>query len=397
MRLGTRFYLVSLAASCALLAVPSGFAKDNVANIAALNSSDVTSEYLADFFKPRARTNKAGKTLDFSTMTTILETSVLYTGDSTRRRAKRPEPSLGSRITSRVGHTSPYRLEGNKVLFSAFNQDYKSGISRYQDELERMADEVDIIALPRNEQLAYWLNLHNLTVVEMLAKNYPVRYPRDMTVGPDNALLHDAKIINVQGKRLSLRDIREKIVFPNWKNPNVIYGFFQGDLGSPSLQRTAFNGRNISELLKFSADEFTNSLRSIHSTGVSVYVSSLYAEVAPYYFPNFPTDLKTHLRTHLREDVVGLLDRYPGFKLAKYESRIADTTGGLGDISSSGSSLVVRTNGNGEFLGERSTRSDYIEQIVKKREELLFQGRLRTSTVTIEDIDTEDRAVIEIE
>ena len=397
MRLVRGFYLVSLAASCVLLAAPSGFAKDNVANTAPLNSSDVSSEDLAVFFKPRPLANKAEKTLDFSTMTTILETSVLYTGDSTRRRAKRPEPSLGSRITSRVGHTSPYRLEGNKVLFSAFNKDYKYLLSRYRKNLERMGKKEDITTLPRNEQLAYWLNLHNVTMLDIIAKNYPVRNPREITIGSDNVLLHDAKIIKVQGQRLSLRDIREKIVFPNWKDPNVLYGFFQGDLGSPSIQRTAFTGQNISELLKFSADEFTNSLRSIHATGVTVYVSSLYAEVAPYYFPNFPTDLKTHLRTHLREDVVGLLDRYPDFKLAKYQSRIADTTGGLGDISASGSSNVVRTNANGDFLGEKSTRSDYIEQIIRKREDLLRQGRLRTSIVTIEDIDTEDRAVIEIE
>ena len=203
--------------------------------------------------------------------------------------------------------------------------------------------------------------------------------------------LHDADIISIKGKNLSLRDIREKIVFQHWKDPNVIYGFFRGDLGSPSLQGRPFSGRNVSEVLNNSAYEFTNSLRGIDKTRNAVVVSRIFYEAAPYYFPDFSHDLKAHLRSHLRGDVVGLLDLYPDLKLGKYQAHIADLTGGVGKRLRTGGTSVRFAFGN-------NTNADaYLSEFRKKQETLASQGQWRRGTVRIEDsLSIVERSSLEV-
>ena len=410
MKSTAKFIAVSFSATLLFAALQAG-AEDRTRDFSqtTLQTSHLAAQSSFNKFIPRPSLDKAKHRIDFSTLDTILRTSVLYTGPSTRRYAPHKPSPLGTRVKSYVGHTSPYQLEGNKVVFSALNKSYKTGLSDYQNELERIGNEIDISTLPRNQQLAYWFNLHNLTVMDIIAQEYPVRRPSDIRTRPDKTPMHEAKLITIQGVPLSLRDIREKIVFSNWKNPDVIYGFWHGDIGSPSLQRSAFTGRNLSETLSYSADEFANSLRAINHRKGTVYVSELYYDAAPYYFPNFETDLKAHFRPHLRDDVKVLLDDYSAMKPDKYETDIADTTGGVGNRLLSGSASVNRglsllpvicpkcstfTNAN---LTSNFVRGSFVEALGKKRKILESQGRIRTSTVIITDIETEDRSTLEIE
>lgn len=203
-------------------------------------------------------------------------------------------------------------------------------------------------------------------------------------------------MINIEGHDLSLRDIREKIVFTHWKDPKTIYGFFYGDLGSPSLQKSAFNSANLSELLQFSAEEFTNSLRSISQRGETIFISHLYLEAAPYYFPNFQMDIRPHLRTYLRDDVAVILDKGRQIKIDKYVTDVADISGGLGKQLSSGSSTVQRFDENG-LTTRGFIQDEFFAELIEKREELRRQGLLRRGTVIIEDIETESLSVEEIE
>ena len=194
-------------------------------------------------FKPQAKTSNAS--LDYKMLDAALENTVFRMGLSARRHMSRPDPLLGSRITS--GHTSPYRLEGSRVMFSFLTDSYIDQITEYRADLEGIANRVDISTLDRKEQLAFWFNLHNIVVIEQIAYKYPTTYPHKIKI--DGVPLDEAKIIDIRGVKMSLRDIREKIVYPNWESPLVIYGFFRGDIGSPALQNYAYTGDNVSWVL----------------------------------------------------------------------------------------------------------------------------------------------------
>ena len=324
--------------------------------------------------------------IDYDMWDSLLEEMVLYTGPSTRKRPSRPKPITGSRFVR--GHTSSYRLEGNRIPFSEIKPAFQQALTEYRQDLERVGTEVDITKLSKNEQLAFWLNLHNVVIIEQLAQEYPVRRPRELKVGKPRIALHDAKIINIGDSKLSLRDIREKIIYPNWKNPKVIYGFYLGDIGSPSIQNSAFNAANVNDVLDRSASEFVNSLRGFHTRNNAHYVSQIYVEVAPFYFQNFHADVIQHLKKFMRSDVKRELNTANLFKIDDYETVIADMTGGRGNFESI--SILRSNNGYGAFEGQTSTFQQYVRELVTKRRELERSGLVGSGTVIIEEIETID-------
>ena len=278
-------------------------------------------------FAPRPSNRKR---LDFSLWDDALKTSVIYGGPSLRERATRPQPWPGSRIVH--GHTSGLRMEGNKVAYELLNDDYEDALAAYAADLESIANAYDIPSFPRDEQLAFWLNMHNALVISALAEAYPVARPSDIK-GADGLAFHDTKRVTIRGVPLSLRDIRERIVYAHWNDPRVIYGFFHGDLGSPAIQTNAFRGDNVWIVLGYSATEFTNALRGVDRGGrKKLRVSKIYEEAAPWYFPAFGDDLRSHLREFVQEDTlddIKTLDK--PFQVARYETVIADLTAGDGD------------------------------------------------------------------
>lgn len=253
-------------------------------------------------FRPAAA--REDHTIDYGYLDEALRWMVVPMGPSLRQTAARRDPRVGTRRIQ--GHESRFRLEGNRVAFSFFTDDIRAGLTEYRQDLERVGSTLDITRIPRNEQLAFWLNLHNVAVVEALAYEYPLTQPADRTFGSNEAALDDAKLVTIAGVELSPRDIRERIVFPNWQDPKVMYGFWRGEIGGASLQRIAFNGKNIDSLLDASAKEFVNSLRGVQKYNGALQVSELYREAAPFYFES-DADLRAHLSQHADEAVQKLI------------------------------------------------------------------------------------------
>lgn len=335
-------------------------------------------------FKPKTATKSA--VINYEVWDLALENIVLGMGPSIRKRETRPDPEVGTRILK--GHRSAYRLEGSRVTFSYLNDEYRNSLTAYRKDLESIANRVDITTLRREEQLAFWLNLHNVTLIEQIALNYPVRRPEQLKVGPNKKLLNDAKLLNIRGVPVSLRDIRENIVYPNWTNPNVMYGFFRGNIGGPSMQRYAYTGGNVHGVLKITAGEFVNSLRGFHESRRTLKVSTLYEEVKPYYFKNWPLDLKAHLRGFANEEVLKELESDKPVEFDRYDAVVADLL--AGDTPST-ANLNITTNGT-----QRSARlSPEVARLLRELDSKIEIARkrgmlMKRGTVTIEDVETID-------
>ncbi|WOI52460.1 DUF547 domain-containing protein [Parvularcula sp. LCG005] len=316
-----------------------------------------------------------GRTIDYSVIDDALGAIVLDTGPSLRRFARAPVREAGSRIQR--GHDSPLRLEGNKIFFSRFDRSTTESMREYTDSLIAIGNQVDIAKLPKNEQLAYWYNLHNMIVIATIAEEYPVARPRDMTFGEDKVKFHDAKLVTIRGVPLSLRDIRRNIVYRYWDDPRVMYGFFHGDLASPNIRTYAWKGSTVSRDLDSNAAEFVNALRGVSRGRNVTYVSPLYYEAQAGLFPNWPTDLKAHLSKFASEDAQELIDSGKPIAPWRYEDRTADLVGG--------EPYSKMTPGMGIDSMPQAFR-DYVREVGQKFETLQEQGRLRSATVTIIDV-----------
>ncbi len=374
----TRAFLLIGAATTGL-AMPGALAAGRVtmpqAEISAASTGDAA---ITAHFEPQP----SGRTarINYELIDDALNLMVFNAGPSLRRYATTPDARVGSRFTK--GHTSPYRLEGNKIFFSQFDDDTVAAIGEYRASLERIGSAADLTTLPRNEQLAYWFNLHNIVVIDEIAKAYPVTRPSRMKLGPDRETLHDAKIIEIDGIALSLRDIRENIVYRHWSDPKVIYGFYRGDLGSPSIRSAAYTADSVGDELESQAREFVNSLRGVARGRNKIKVSEVYAEARPALFPQWPSDFRSHLMEYAEEDVAELLQDSENVQIAQYEDTVGDMVGG--DITSD---LSPRDNAQVLSLPPQLARmaNEYEEKIL----ELKRQGYFKSKVIIIDE-PTED-------
>ncbi len=138
-------------------------------------------------------------------------------------------------------------------------------------------EQVPVSTLRKDEQLAYWLDLHNAYAIEITAYS--------LTSIVENAdttrllVLGQAwrdKSLKVEGQNLSLVDIERRIIMRQWNDPRVIYGLYLPAFGAPQLPYHPFTGDNVWMMLNKRARKFVNSNRAMEFHGDKIDVSALY-------------------------------------------------------------------------------------------------------------------------
>lgn len=325
--------------------------------------------------------------INYEAFSGILRDIVLEVGHSDRRLPGRRVIVTGTSISPES--SSRYRYEGNRIAFHLMGDRYDAAISDYRQELEELPDQVPLASLNANEQLAYWLNLHNVVVLDVLNREYPLGNVDSLRV--DGVPLFDAKIITVEGVSLSLNDIRLRIVGEGWNDPRVVYGFFMGAIGGPSLTNDAFTGRRVWTQLDAIGREFVNARRGVDVRGNAAPTISPYYQDFSTLFPNDEV-LLTHLNTFAGGTVQGLLDRVDNrVRYSRFDWDVADLTNGqLGCGGASGNPLLIsggRSAGlSCNALPPQARR--LMEVVIERRLRFLRNGDL--GRVTVQDIPTED-------
>lgn len=336
-------------------------------------------------FRPKPKTDK--RRLDYQVWDDVLQNIVIDFGVSSRIRSTRPTQGTGSRIVS--GHTSPYRLEGSRILFGFLNDTYRDVLTEYRKDLVSVANQLDITRLSKDEQLAFWFNLHNVALIEQISRYYPEDTPSTLLIDANGPLepIDDAKFLKIRGQRLSLRDIREGIVYANWSDPLVLYGFFRGDIGSPKMLRYAYTAQDLEFQLNGNATEFVNSLRGFHESRKARKLSKIYDEARPFFFPNWEADISAHIKRFAEGDALEDFNSEKPFEFDQYETKIADLSGGHRRASG----LFVEGSGN---LPPETVR--LLSEVGQKQEILrkrgIYMGANR-GFVIIEDIETDPNQV----
>jgi len=236
--------------------------------------------------------------INYDDLTNLLKAVVVDTGRSTREVAAPSQSKTGTRMKVSVKRST--LNEANRFYFETFanNEKARQLLGDIQKSLEQTPAEVSLEYFSREEQLAYWLNLYNVTVLNEIIKVYPKRDLKKMLVGKKSIL--SKKLLNVAGIPLSLNDIQFIILKQNYDNdPLIIYGLYQGNIGGPNIRRRAYTGADVYRSLKNNAIEFANSNRGTYSKDEKVFrVSSLY-DRNRVFFPDFNSDLSAHLLAYL--------------------------------------------------------------------------------------------------
>lgn len=226
------------------------------------------------------------------------------------------------------GNNSRSRTEGNRIFLHAFTDGHRDFFLSYQTGLENVSNRIPLKNLTKDEQLAFWLNLYNVIVINKLIEEYPLQrlnFFRQSKKG--NPAFVDVKVTKVEGIPLSLRDI-ETIVFKNWDTPLVIYGLFQGSIGGPSLPNQAFDYETVWKVLIKNGTEFVNSNRGVRPKKDRLEISLIY-EWFEAAFPGTGYGVLSHIYALADPAFLGDITRQTQVKARYYDWYIADMVGGI--------------------------------------------------------------------
>lgn len=187
----------------------------------------------------------------------------------------------------------------NRVAYGAVTPADKAALAAYVDTLAA----VRVDGLGRAEQMAYWINLYNALTVKVVLDHWSVASIRDIDISP--GLFADgpwgAKLVAVQGLRLSLDDIEHRILRPLWRDPRVHYAVNCASTGCPDLAPRAFTADRLEAMLNAGAVAYVNAPRGVRFDGDRLVVSKIY-----YWFADdFAADggVLAHLRKHAAADL----------------------------------------------------------------------------------------------
>jgi hypothetical protein len=239
--------------------------------------------------------NNSELVIQYKDIDIILDASVLYVGKSSRKKAPKPKKSIGTRLRNNKKRLTA--LEGNRFFYKEFKTPAKIAlIDRIRKSLESLPAESPLELFSQNEQLAYWLNLYNISLLKQLINIYP---KRSLESEIDDSDLFSKKILNVNNVNLSLDDIKQIVIYNFGHDPLLIYGFHQGNIAGPDIRKFAYTGSNVWDTLEENADFFINSNRGTYSRSSSVFNVSYLYEQNKAFFEKTDNALKTHLSEYL--------------------------------------------------------------------------------------------------
>ena len=192
------------------------------------------------------------------------------------------------------------------------------------------ADITRLAALPisrfnRGEQFAYWVNLYNMVTVLTVLRHYPIKSIRDIKISPGwfSAGPWGAKLIEVEGTKLSLDDIEHRILRPIWREPRIHYIVNCAALGCPDLSATPVTAALREAMLDDAARSFINHPRGAVIESGRLIVSSIYVWYASDFGPDADSVVQ-HMRQYAHQDFYSALSHIRQVSADRYDWALND-------------------------------------------------------------------------
>jgi len=115
-------------------------------------------------------------------------------------------------------------------------------------------ESASISKLSRNEKLAFWINAYNAYTIKKILNNYPVSSITDL----DGGKPWDVKWIKLDGKTLSLNNIENDIIRPQFKEPRIHFAVNCAAKSCPPLLNKAWTADNLEANFSKQSKAFIN-------------------------------------------------------------------------------------------------------------------------------------------
>jgi len=214
---------------------------------------------------------------------------------------------------------APHPSGINRVGYQTVSKEDREALKNYLQTLQLLP----ISGYNPAEQKAFWINLYNALTVDLILSRFPVASIRDINISPGLFIKGPwgAKLVAIEGEKLSLDDIEHRILRPIWRDSRIHYALNCASLGCPNLQPIAYTGDNTDALLEKGAREFINHPRGVAIKNGKLQVSSIYV----WFQPDFgagPEGLMEHWTEYANDTLAGALRNYSGGLEHDYDWRL---------------------------------------------------------------------------
>lgn len=132
------------------------------------------------------------------------------------------------------------------------------------DRLRQQMATVDVASLSRPEQLAYWINLYNVSTVNVIVESYPVASIRDLSTDPIVRLnVFKKPHVDVRGGTMSLNDVENDKIRAGFKDPRIHFAINCAAESCPPIRTEPFVGARLDQQLDDQARKFLAGPRSV--------------------------------------------------------------------------------------------------------------------------------------
>lgn len=105
---------------------------------------------------------------------------------------------------------------------------------------------VDANRLTRDEQLAYYINLYNATVVNLLMENRQVSSIRDLSTDPIIRFnIFKKDLVQMRGQIISLKRLEDEFIRVRFKDPRIHFAINCGARSCPPIRLEAYTGAGL--------------------------------------------------------------------------------------------------------------------------------------------------------
>lgn len=126
--------------------------------------------------------------------------------------------------------------------------DYKGMLAQKEQlgsYLKFMKDNEPNDSRKKNARLVYWINLYNAATLNLILDNYPLKSIMDINGGK----AWDLKIVEVGNKMLSLNQIENEIIRPEFKEPRIHFAVNCAAISCPILLNEIFTTAKLEQQL----------------------------------------------------------------------------------------------------------------------------------------------------
>ena len=133
----------------------------------------------------------------------------------------------------------------------------KAGDKATLDKLRQQMAAVAVGSLSRPEQLAYWINLYNISVVNVVVEHYPVESIRDISTDPIVRLnVFKKPAAKTKAGALSLNDVENDKIRTGFKDPRIHFAINCAAKSCPPIRTEPYIGARLNEQLDDQARRF---------------------------------------------------------------------------------------------------------------------------------------------